>query len=68
MVDREREKVVYTEGRSGGSTALVAVVAIIAILLILYFLFGSSLLGGGDTKEIKADVDISAPSGGGSGQ
>lgn len=65
MAEHEREKVVYTEGRSGGGgTALVAIVAIIAILLILYFLFGSNLLGGGGTKEIKADVDISAPSGG----
>ena len=68
MADIERREVIYTDGggRSSGSTAIVAV-AVLAILVLL-FLFGRGLIGGGDTKTVKADVDISAPAtGGGTG-
>ena len=41
---------------------------LIALLVVLFLLFGRGLLSGGGTEEIKADVDISAPGGGGGGQ
>ena len=67
MAERETERVVVADsgGRGGGGT-VVAVVAIIALLVVLFLVFGRGLIGGTDTKEIKADVDISAPTDGGS--
>ena len=69
MADIERREVIYTDGggRSSGSTAIVAV-AVLAILVVLFLVFGRGLISGGDTKTVKADVDISAPAtGGGTG-
>ena len=67
MAERERETVVVADtGRRGGGGTVVAILAVIALLVVLFLLFGRGLIGG-ETKEIKADVDISAPTGGGSG-
>ena len=68
MADREKERVIYTDGggRSGGTTIAV-ILGIIALLVVLYLLFGQGLMGGGETTDIKADVDVSgATDGGGS--
>ncbi|TFI57474.1 hypothetical protein E2493_14795 [Sphingomonas parva] len=67
MAERERETVVVGDSGRGGGGTIVAVIAVIALLVVLFLVFGRGLIGGGETKEIKADVDISAPSGGGSG-
>ncbi len=66
MADREKERVIYTEGggRSGGTTIAV-ILGIIALLVVLYLLFGQGLMGGGETTDIKADIDVAAPTEGG---
>ena len=66
MAERERETIVAGDSGRGSGGTVVAIVAVIALLVVLFLVFGKGLIGGG-TEEIKADVDISAPSGGGSG-
>jgi hypothetical protein len=66
MVERETERVVVADtGSRGSGGTIVAVLAVIALLVVLFLVFGRGLIGGTDTKEIKADVDISAPTEGG---
>lgn len=57
----EKVTVVDAGGGSGAGTAIAVIVGIVAILAILYVLFGTSLLNGGDTKKIDADVKIETP-------
>ena len=69
MVERERETIVTTDGeRRGGGSTLLAVVLLIALLVVLFLLFGRGLMDGGTTDTIKADVNIDAPGGGGTGK
>lgn len=67
MAEHERETIVHTDGGGRGGGTLLAVVLLIALLVVLFLLFGRGLLSGSETKEIDADVDITAPSTG-SGQ
>ena len=60
MAERETERVVVTEGRSGGGSTAIVALAIIAILVVLFLLFGRDMLSGGGAPE-KIDVDISTP-------
>lgn len=66
MVERDRETVIVTDGdRRGGGGTLLAVVLLIAVLVVLFLLFGDSLmsgLGGGETSDVKADIDVNLPS------
>lgn len=61
MADREREVIVTDGGRSSGSGAIIAVVLLIALLVVLFLVFGQDLIGGGDTKDIDADIKIETP-------
>lgn len=64
MAERERETVVVADtDRRGGGGTLAAVLAIIALLIVLFLIFGKGLISGGETTDIKADVDIAAPAG-----
>ena len=60
MADREKEVIVTGNGGGGGGSAVLIVVAILALLVVLFLVFGRGMLGGG-TKNIKADVDVTAP-------
>ena len=61
MADREKEVIVTGDGGGGGGgSAVLIVVAILALLVVLFLVFGRGMLGGG-TKNIKADVDVTAP-------
>ena len=66
MAEHERETVIVNDGgrRGGGGTAIVAIV-VIALLVVLFLVFGKGLMGGGETTDVKADIDISAPKSGG---
>lgn len=67
MVERERETIVTTDGgRRGGGGTILAIVLLILVLAGLYLLYQNGVFGGG-TETIKADINIDAPSGGGSG-
>ena len=62
MAEHEKERVVYTEGsRSSGGSTIAIILGIIALLVVLFLLFGRGMIGGGETTDIKADVDVSAP-------
>lgn len=63
MAEHEKERVIYTDdgGRRGGGSTLAIVLGIIALLVVLFLLFGRDMIGGGETTDIKADVDVSAP-------
>ena len=65
MADREKERVVYTDdgGGRGAGTTIAVILGIIALLVVLYLLFGQGLMGGGETTDIKADVDVSDTTG-----
>ncbi len=67
MVERERETIVTTDGGRRGGGTLLAVVLLIALLVVLFLVFGRGLLSGGGTETIKADINVDAPTGGGSG-
>ncbi len=72
MVDRDRETVVVTDtGERGGNGAVLAIVLLLAVALILFLIFGTNLLDGitgGGAQDIKADIDVNLPSGGGTGK
>ena len=65
--DVERETTIIHTGErdGGGGGTIVAVLLIIAVIALLFYLFGGNLFGGGETTDIKADVDVSAPAEGG---
>lgn len=68
MAEHEKERVVYTDGgRRGGGSTLAIVLGIIALLVVLFLLFGRGMIGGGETTDIKADIDVSAPAEGAGG-
>jgi p-aminobenzoyl-glutamate transporter AbgT len=62
-MERERETIVTTDGGRGGGSTVVIILGLVALLVILFLVFGQGLVGGADTTEIKADVDVSAPGG-----
>jgi hypothetical protein len=63
LAEHEEEKVIVTE-KSGSGSTLAIVLAVIALLVVLFLLFGRGLMDGGETTDIKADVDISVPDSG----
>jgi hypothetical protein len=66
VAEHEEEKIIVTDrGGGGGGSTLAIVIAVIVLLVVLFLLFGRGWLSGGETTDIKADVDISAPEGGG---
>jgi predicted metalloprotease len=61
MAEREREVIVTDGGGGGGSGVIIGVVLVIAVVVVLFLLFGRGLLGGGETKDINADIKINTP-------
>ena len=61
--ERERETtIIHTGDRGGGGGTLAAVLLLIAVIGILLYLFAGDLFGGGgETTDIK--VDVEAPAG-----
>ena len=59
MAEGERETVVATGGGGRGATALAAVIAFVLLLIVLAYVFGGELYGGGDSTDVKVNVQPS---------
>jgi predicted metalloprotease len=57
----EKEVIVTDGGGGGGGGAVIAVVLLIVLLVVLFLVFGTNLIRGGDTTDLKADVKIDTP-------
>lgn len=62
MAEHEKETVIVSDsGERGSGGTIAAVLVLLAVIALLLYLFGGNMFGGGETTDIKADVDIDAP-------